>query len=183
MIGRWEHRLLTLDGMILMEKNKQHLDYCFSTSFRVLEVRTNYQQMKQIIQVTQAFINASKKKKIIKARELKHEAQVKLEPKFRSSFDKLYLDKFQSVGEEFVKLIESVDNKLLVKWTRACTIEMMTREKVQMAFESKNKKSWLSFISKNAEVPLTEEEIRQIEREIMEFIEQAESSNSVSAGL
>ena len=67
-IGRWEHRMLTLDGTLLMEKNKQNLDYFFSTSFRILEMRTNYQQMKQLIQVTQAFINSRKKKKLAKIR-------------------------------------------------------------------------------------------------------------------
>lgn len=49
-----------------MEKNKDKFSYFFSTSFRVLDIKMNYQQLKQIIQVTQAFVNAKSKKKLIK---------------------------------------------------------------------------------------------------------------------
>ncbi len=45
----------------------------------MLEIKTNYTQLKQIIQVTQAFINARTKKKIVKMKELKLELQLKLE--------------------------------------------------------------------------------------------------------
>ena len=69
-----------------MEKNKNNLEYYFSTSFNVLEVRSNYQQMRQIIQVGQAFVNARKKKKMLRVRELGHEGQLKLEREFREYF-------------------------------------------------------------------------------------------------
>lgn len=61
-----------------MEKNRDLFDFFFSTSFRVLEVKMNYLQLKQIIQVVQQFANAKTKKKIIKMKEIKHELQLKL---------------------------------------------------------------------------------------------------------
>lgn len=70
-----------------------------------------------------------------------------------------------------------------MRWTRSCTIELMTRDKIKVVRENKNKRSWLSLLSKKAEIDLSEEEIREIEREIMEFIEMAESGSQVNAGL
>ena len=35
------------------------------------------------------------------------------------------------MSEECVRLIDSVDKKLLMKWTRAATIELMKREKLR----------------------------------------------------
>ena len=113
-ISRQQSRLLTLDGSLLMEKNKDKLDYYFSTSFRVLEIKTNYQQLKQIIQVTQAFINARKKKKLVKQKEIKHENQLKLRDQFNEMFKELYINKFENVNEQCIKLIECVDRKLLM---------------------------------------------------------------------
>lgn len=52
-----------------------------------------------------------------------------------------------------------------------------------MAVENKNKRTWLKFLSKNSEVPLTEDEIRQVEEEIIKFFEIIENNNNVSAGL
>ena len=49
-----------------------------------------------------------------------------------------------------------------MRWTRSCTIELMTREKIKVVKESKNKRSWLSLLSKKAEIDLSEEEIREI---------------------
>jgi hypothetical protein len=75
------------------------------------------------------------------------------------------------VTEECIKLIESVDRKLLMKWTRAQTIELLKRSKLKIAEENKNRRTWLGFLSKNSQLALSEEEIRLIEEEIESFIE------------
>jgi hypothetical protein len=182
-IDRQEHRLLTLDGTLLMEKNKEDFDYFFSTSFRVLEVQTNYQQLKQIIQVTQAFINARKKKKFIKIKELKHEAQLQLQPQFMTHFEFLFNSRFEEANEQCIRLIESVDRKLLMKWTKTHTVELLRREKLRSATEAKNRKGWLNFLSRNLPTALTEEEIELIEQELSQFIDLVENSNNLSAGV
>lgn len=69
-IGRKEHRLLTIDGYILMERARDEFDYFFSTSFKLLEIGSNYEQLKQFIEVYQQFMNAKAKKKIRKLNEL-----------------------------------------------------------------------------------------------------------------
>lgn len=78
-ISRQEHRLLTIDGQILMEKPKHPFDYFFSTSFRLLEVALNYEQLKQFIELYQQFANAKAKKKITKLKELQPAQQTALE--------------------------------------------------------------------------------------------------------
>lgn len=59
-----------------MEKNKQNYDYFFSSNLRLLEVKLNYAQLKQIIEVYQQFANAKTNKKIIKLKELSEALQV-----------------------------------------------------------------------------------------------------------
>ena len=78
----------------------------------------NYLQLKQIIQVVQQFANAKTKKKIIKMKEIKHELQLKLEPTYREIFNNLYLTKFEKVQPEDIKVIDKIDKKLLMKWTK-----------------------------------------------------------------
>jgi len=53
-----------------MEKNKQNYDYFFSSNLRLLEVKLNYAQLKQIIEVYQQFANAKTQKNIIKMKEI-----------------------------------------------------------------------------------------------------------------
>jgi hypothetical protein len=53
-----------------MERARDEFDYFFSTSFKLLEIGSNYEQLKQFIEVYQQFMNAKAKKKIRKLNEL-----------------------------------------------------------------------------------------------------------------
>jgi len=44
-----------------------------------------------------------------------------------------------------------------MKWTRDEAVEIIKREKLKLAYESKNKKGWLNFLSKTAQINLTED--------------------------
>ncbi len=55
-----------------MERSKNNFDYFFSSSFRLLEIGLNYEQLKQFIEVYQQFINAKTKKKITKMKEIEY---------------------------------------------------------------------------------------------------------------
>ncbi len=39
-----------------------------------------------------------------------------------------------------------------MRWTREQTILAIKRDKLKQAYETKNKRTWLSFLSKNAEI-------------------------------
>jgi hypothetical protein len=134
LITRTQHRLLTIDGQILMERGRDSFDYFFSTSFRLLEVGLNYEQLKQFLQLYQQFENAKAKKKITKLRELEYAQQLALEPQFRESFRRLQSGGFEEVGKGDIGLLESVDKKLLMRWTKEETIETIKRAKLKEAF-------------------------------------------------
>jgi hypothetical protein len=61
-----------------MEKGKENYDYFFSTSFRLLEIGLNYEQLKQFLEVYQQFMNAKAKKKITKMKEIDYSQQLGL---------------------------------------------------------------------------------------------------------
>jgi hypothetical protein len=47
--------------------------------------------------------------------------------------------------------MDCIDKKLLMKWTKEETIELIKKSKFKQAFENKNKRTWLGFISKNVQ--------------------------------
>ncbi len=91
--------------------------------------------------------------------------------------------KFEKTDTKTIQLIDSIDKKLLMQWTKEQTIQLLKAEKVKIATENKNKRSWLKFLSNNTETPLTEAELKLIEEEINKFIAIIDSSDQLSAGM
>ena len=117
-IDRKQHRLLTIDGQILMERGKNISGYFFSTSFRLLEIGLTFDQLKQFIEVYQQFMNAKAKKKITKMREIGYSLQLSLEAEFKSLFKRMEKSNFSEVDKKDIQLLECLDKKLLMRWTK-----------------------------------------------------------------
>lgn len=117
-----------------MERGKNISGYFFSTSFRLLEIGLTFDQLKQFIEVYQQFMNAKTKKKITKMKEIGYSLQLSLEAEFKSLFKRLEKSNFTEVDKKDIQLLECLDKKLLMRWTKEETIESIKRSKMKEAY-------------------------------------------------
>jgi hypothetical protein len=145
-IGRRDRRLLTVDGQILMEKNREGLDYFFSSQLQQLEVALTYEQLRQIMQVAQTLLAATHQKRRARVRELDHAQQLALHSHFRLLFHRLPTSDLSPQDSD---LLDSLSQKLLLEWTREEAVAAIKRERVEQALQEK-RTTWLGFLSRNA---------------------------------
>lgn len=154
-----------MDGQMLMEKNREGLDYFFSSQLQQLEVALTYEQLRQIMQVSQTLQAATQQKRLARVRELEHSQQLALHSQFLQLFRRLPAD----LSPQDCDLLDSLSQKVLLEWTREEAVAAIKRERVEQALQEK-RKTWLGFLSRNAP-NLSQEDQRQIEAEVEKFAE------------
>lgn len=100
----------------------------------MLEIRSTYAQLKELIKIFTNFAVASEAKDIKKLSEVDEVLQQQMKPEFILCFPKLHQNEFQasSIDEKTGKILCSLSKKNILSWTKECAIGIIKETKVQM---------------------------------------------------
>jgi hypothetical protein len=87
------------------------------------------------------------------------------------------------VREEDIRIFQNLNKKVMMKWSREVVIDLIKKTKMDQVLKEKNKRGWLSFLSKNTDLQLTPDDYKTIENEVLLFnkmVDEGENKKSVS---